>query len=929
MNTLTRFLILVLLIAPSCSEKPAAEKPMEAILFPVKENSKYGYMDKTGKVVVAPSFDHAFNFQEGMGRIKLNGRYGFVNAKGEVQIKPEFAFADDFKDGYARVNTSDVIVDENDYTGYSLDAGWTFVDKKGAVFSETFAKAEYIRDGYAQVKHDPSYDSPWSYATLSDGNLIPEERITEAIFNYNGHDTAPASDLETRKIGTINKREEWVIPASFDQIETFSEGRAAAKKGNVFGYINRDGNWVYQRVTSVNDNYYLASDFKPFSNGLAAVKLGENAYTYIKTDGTTAFPQKFKTASSFNEAGYAIVSTESGTGLIDKQGRFVIKPHLDIVSVTGDIAIFRSNNSFGAKDLKTLKEIVPPQYDNVEVTGNLIKVTQKGATFGFTDKKGEFVIAPQYDFAWEFKNGKAIVQQKEKFLYVDRTGKVLGNVPPEYQPYYYADAGNLFASQDGDKVGYMRAGSEAFVIPPVYDFATDFEGKIARVNMGAALNEDTWLYEGGKWGLIDEKGTTLLAPKFELITPFRKTVALFNEGGEATYTPCPAECEEAVYYACLGGKWGLVNSAGKIITEAVYEMLIPFGKNYLASKDELFSIIAPDGSEVYPATLDVDVEVVEQGDLIDYGSYKILKASENGKTGVLSNTGKWIVTPQYDDVLFASPDSDSPFSEGLLLISSADAWGVIDEKGNVVIEPSYEEIRPFKNKYAAVMQGGQWGFIDRNNSIVVPPAFYNVRDFQGGVAIVQESPEAPEGVINSLGEWIIKPQPGVTFHYDGFVGGLCVINGSEENTSVGYPLSTAGVVNDKGKVLFHARALSDARINEGGLIYAIKNDKWAVADSEGVMLSGFVYSWIEPYHGQELIRCNTGGEIVYGDMAVQEEAYGGRWGFIDKSGKVRVPMKFSELGEMRDGLAAARTSEDLDEIGYYDFNGMVVRPLKK
>jgi hypothetical protein len=96
-----------------------------------------------------------------------------------------------------------------------------------------------------------------------------------------------------------------------------------------------------------------------------------------------------------------------------------------------------------------------------------------------------------------------------------------------------------------------------------------------------------------------------------------------------------------------------------------------------------------------------------------------------------------------------------------------------------------------------------------------------------------------------------------------------------------------------------------------------------------VMLTGYNYSWIEPFTGQALIRCNTGGEIQYDEYGNGEECFGGRWGFIDKNGKMKVALKFSELGPFQGGFAAARTSADLDQIGYVDFNGKSVRELKR
>src|SRR5689334_3094668 len=98
----------LLMLLASCSKNSESRVGEGAPrLYPIKEKGKWGYMDLEGKIVVAPSYDYTWNFEDGMGRFKEKGKYGFVNEKGEIVIKPAFAFADNFKDGFARVNTKD------------------------------------------------------------------------------------------------------------------------------------------------------------------------------------------------------------------------------------------------------------------------------------------------------------------------------------------------------------------------------------------------------------------------------------------------------------------------------------------------------------------------------------------------------------------------------------------------------------------------------------------------------------------------------------------------------------------------------------------------------------------------------------------------------------------------------------------------------
>lgn len=47
-------------------------------LAPVEVGGKWGYVDKTGKYAISPQFDRAFPFSEGLAAAKAGGKWGFV-----------------------------------------------------------------------------------------------------------------------------------------------------------------------------------------------------------------------------------------------------------------------------------------------------------------------------------------------------------------------------------------------------------------------------------------------------------------------------------------------------------------------------------------------------------------------------------------------------------------------------------------------------------------------------------------------------------------------------------------------------------------------------------------------------------------------------------------------------------------------------------
>lgn len=76
-------------------------------LFRIIQNNKYGYIDKTGKVVISPQFEYAGAFSEGLAEIKIGNKCGYIDKMGKIVIPPQFDDVWPFSDGIAIVAISD------------------------------------------------------------------------------------------------------------------------------------------------------------------------------------------------------------------------------------------------------------------------------------------------------------------------------------------------------------------------------------------------------------------------------------------------------------------------------------------------------------------------------------------------------------------------------------------------------------------------------------------------------------------------------------------------------------------------------------------------------------------------------------------------------------------------------------------------------
>lgn len=151
----------------------AQTKDKTMTLFWIREDGKYGYIDRTGKVVIKPQYENTMGFNEGLAATKMNGKYGYIDTKGRWVIKPQFDFTYMFSEGLAMVRigkqyawidrTGKIVIQPLDFeqVGQGFKEGrlpvkrngkWGFIDKTGKIVIETkFDEVKQFSGGVAQV----------------------------------------------------------------------------------------------------------------------------------------------------------------------------------------------------------------------------------------------------------------------------------------------------------------------------------------------------------------------------------------------------------------------------------------------------------------------------------------------------------------------------------------------------------------------------------------------------------------------------------------------------------------------------------------------------------------------------------------------------------------------------------------------------------
>lgn len=205
-------------------------------------------------------------------------------------------------------------------------------------------------------------------------------------------------------------------------------------------------------------------------------------------------------------------------------------------------------------------------------------------------------------------------------------------------------------------------------------------------------------------------------------------------------------------------------------------------------------------------------------------------------------------------------------------------YGFKDETGKVVIEAKYKYVKQFSEDLAAVQFKDKWGYIDKTGMEVIPFDYVDASPFSEGKARVQYSVIERFGYIDTKGMKVLPFEFGSPgdFH-NGF---------TTEAALVDFVLKF-GFINDLGVMVI--QPTYDQVTYENGLWKVKLDDKYGYLDSVLNLVVPIEYN-VSYGFKNGYAAVNIGG--AYNKYYSVE---GGKWGFIDKTGKVIVPVQYDDI----------------------------------
>ena len=324
-------------------------------------------------------FGMVYSFSEGLAAFaNENGKCGFMNEDGEVVIAPEWDMVSDFDGGAAMTFSGDIAIDGN-----PGDGSYRLINTEGEYISEEWRWMSQRNEGFAAVKDSNGrfgvintegeiiLNPEWDWAcTLSDNYFLVQK---DGLYAYVSREGEIVSDFrreyearysegranirgENGLYGYIDENQNMVTDCIFAAGYPFHGGFALVQsaKNGLYGYIDKNGNLICEMQWAdggdFSEGYAWVRAYSERNDGIwylmdeeGNIDMDRAPFYYMgkvteKMIAAQSYPegmgfydvenQKFIPLEMLGSSGFiggtCVVEIESGIGVIDREGTFLI-----------------------------------------------------------------------------------------------------------------------------------------------------------------------------------------------------------------------------------------------------------------------------------------------------------------------------------------------------------------------------------------------------------------------------------------------------------------------------------------------------------------------------------------------------------------------------------------------------------------------------
>lgn len=424
----------------------------------------YGFMNVKGDIQIAPRFEKAQGFHEGLAAVRDQGKWGFIDTLGNWVIAPSYDRARNFSGGY---------------TWVWKDRALFILDRQGqATPVPEFAKMGDFHHGYAWA----SQNNRLGYVDPQGNWIVPAKYLSAEDFQADGR----AAVRSKKGWGLVDHRGELVMKAKYPVIEAYAEGRWLVKKGSKVGLIDGRGEWIippkYKQIqdhdgqgffmAQRSPNYAYAFDAQgnlqfeletdryfgkeeSYREGLLLCKSpATNRWGYLDQEGEWHIEAKFQRGWRFSD-GFALVKQHGSEQVIDRSGQ-VLNAETALGHYGGRYMKYIGKAVYGSNYWSHLycgsAEQQASEFQGIQHSGPFFSV-KKGHFWRLYDLHFNQVNGHYYREALQFSEGLAPVEHTGAFGLLDLAGEEL--VPVAYSE--IKRIAQLYQVHEDGKLGYVNA----------------------------------------------------------------------------------------------------------------------------------------------------------------------------------------------------------------------------------------------------------------------------------------------------------------------------------------------------------------------------------------------------------------------------------------------------------------------------------------
>lgn len=501
------------------------------------------------------------------------------------------------------------------------------------------------------------------------------------------------------------------------------------KENKLSGVIDRQGNIIipeeYDEIKIPNPEKALFVCYKADDIKILNANKEEILTQYEKVE-----PIRLKNVESDLMYEKSVLKyLENGKyGLIDFDGKKITKPiyeEIDSVPYKEGEILVKLDGKYGIINIKG-NNIVNNMYDSISVDGYYVDsdgykyagyitsiTTEEGYRYGYVNYKGKEILKNEYN---EISRITDIEDNNNTYLLCAKNGQygILENekviINNEYQSIRYDRTNDLFIIEKGTKYGIAKRDGNV-IVPTQYN-------------------------------QIDVTGIYLYAKNEQGVTVYNSNGTQVNIDTNVAILNTENEKYRIRINSTEGTKYGVIGKDGEEIIEDKYSYIEYLFDNYFIASNENSKLGIIDDKENERVTLENDsVQEIEGTDIIQVVNGTTTKLYNKQLDNIctiesanIALKDTYIEIYNENETKYFGKDGKALTNKDiypnntLYSIENNGKWGFEDKNGNILVDFKYDMVTEF-NEYgfAGIKLEGKWGVINEKGEEIVVPT-YELKD---------------------------------------------------------------------------------------------------------------------------------------------------------------------------------------------------------